>query len=222
MRTRVKVCGITSVEDALSAIEAGVDALGFVFYPPSPRFIEPRKARSIVLSLPPFVVPVGVFVNEPPHKVIDIANETGLFVVQLHGDEPPDYIEKLPPLKIIKTIRVSEASELKSAQSYDVSAILLDTRVEGLWGGTGKPFDWSLASQSSKQTILAGGLNPENVATAIRIARPHAVDVSTGVEVRPGKKSPELIRAFLSAVRSIDREVQQKLLRSAIHPPTQD
>lgn len=202
MTAKVKICGITSVADALLAAEAGADAIGLVFYPHSPRFVEAGAAREIVRALPPFVSPVGVFVNEAPATVEELCTAAGIRIVQLHGSEEPEYVEQLPEYRVIKAIRVGRAEDLLAARQYRVSAVLLDSKVEGLWGGSGRSFDWTLARQLNARIILAGGLAPDNVAQAIRLVKPYAVDVSTGVEAAPGRKDPALVRAFVAAVRT--------------------
>ncbi len=199
---RVKICGITNIEDALIAAEAGADALGFIFYPKSPRFISPDAAAKIVAELPPFIAPVGVFVDEERERVIRVREEVGLRVLQLHGGEPPEFTSSLPG-PTIKGFRVGEGFNEDEIDEYACSAILLDTYVEGLPGGTGKVFDWEIARRwaERRRVILAGGLKPENVAEAVRKVRPYAVDVSGGVEVRPGKKDPDLVLRFIIAAK---------------------
>jgi phosphoribosylanthranilate isomerase len=200
---RVKVCGITTLEDALSAAAEGVDALGFNFYPSSPRYINPRDARDIISRLPPFVVAVGLFVNvADPGEVTRLAREAGVQTLQLHGDETPDYCRKLAGWPVIKALRVGGSLSSEDYEDCSLSAFLLDAIDEGLWGGTGQAFDWNLATQIRRvrPIILAGGLKPENVAQAIRIVRPYAVDVCTGVEASPGRKDKARLRAFMNEV----------------------
>ena len=205
--TLVKICGITSLEDAVAAVAAGADALGFNFYKPSPRYITPQSARAIIEQLPSSVLKVGVFVNEEsPEVVQDIANESGITALQLHGDESPDYCNELADRYIIKTLAVSNNFDPTVAQLYQVEAIMLDTKHNTLRGGTGNTFDWSIAQQVSRlipQLYLAGGLSPENVAGAIEIVRPYAVDSCSSLETTPGKKNHERMRAFVTAVRSV-------------------
>src|SRR5215213_7401014 len=168
--TRVKVCGITNLGDALAALDAGADMLGFNFYARSPRYVSPADARTIVESLPGDVTCVGVFVNEPaPFDVERIAREAGLDAVQLHGDETPEYCQSLRGLTTIKALRVGADYTPESAAAYDTDAVLLDTYVAGARGGTGHTFDWALAAITRERVsklFLAGGLNPDNVATA--------------------------------------------------------
>jgi len=200
---RVKICGITNLVDALAAAALGAHALGFIFYPKSPRAITPEAARQIIAQLPPLVVSVGVFVDEPAAIVQEIAEITRLDWVQLHGEEPPEYCRFLSR-NVMKAIRVKDRESLDQMTSYQgrVRAFLLDTYKAGQRGGTGESFDWSLAREAKQygSIVLAGGLNPDNVAAAIRVASPQAVDVAGGVEASPGKKDHARLRAFFRAV----------------------
>jgi phosphoribosylanthranilate isomerase len=204
--TRVKVCGITNLEDALAALDAGADMLGFNFYPRSPRYVSPLESRKIIERLPAAVSCVGVFVNEPsPADVERVAREAGLGAVQLHGDETPEYCRSLRGLTTIKALRVGADYNLESAAAFDTDAVLLDAYVAGARGGTGHTFDWTLATLTRERVprlFLAGGLNPDNVGSAVAAVRPYAVDVCSGVETSPGRKSPELMRRFVKAVDS--------------------
>lgn len=207
---RVKVCGITTLEDALSAAAEGVDALGFNFHPSSPRYINPRDARDIISRLPPFMVAVGLFVNvADPGEVARLAWEAGVQTLQLHGNETPDYCRKLAEWPVIKALRIDGRLSSVDFERYPVSAFLLDAHDEGLWGGTGRAFDWSLATEipGVRPIILAGGLKPENVAHAIRIVRPYAVDVCTGVEASPGRKDKARLCAFMNEVRHASKNL---------------
>lgn len=197
-RMRVKICGITNIEDAQTAIEFSADALGFVFAK-SPRQITREHARNIVKDLPPFVSPVGVFVDEPINKLKEICVFCNIHIVQLHGNEDPLYLHNLGGYKIIKVFRVREDDDLKPLSIYKPHAFLLDSFVKGVMGGTGVPFRWEIARQAHKYgtIILSGDLTPENVKEAICIVRPYAVDVSSGVEMSPGKKDKLLIKHFL-------------------------
>ena len=206
--TLIKICGITNLEDALAAVAAGVDALGFNFYKPSPRYITPQAARAIIDQLPDSVLTVGVFVNEDsPQTVMSIANEAGIKALQLHGDESPDYCSELAAnTLVIKTLGVSDTFDPALALGYNVDAIMLDTRDNRLRGGTGRVFDWSIAQQVSQivpKLYLAGGLSPENVEEAINRVRPYAVDACSSVEVRPGTKNHGRMRAFVDTVRAV-------------------
>jgi phosphoribosylanthranilate isomerase len=201
---RIKICGITNLEDARLAAELGAHALGFIFYPKSPRYIRPDAAREIIRSLPPLVMTVGVFVDEEAGVVKDIAATAGLDWVQLHGQESPEYCRTLGR-RVIKGFRIKDAHSLSLLPAYrgSVQAFLLDTYKAGTAGGTGETFDWTLARQAKKSgpIILAGGLTPANVAQAIEAVQPAAVDVASGVEAGPGKKDPEKLRAFFEAVK---------------------
>ncbi|AMV71576.1 phosphoribosylanthranilate isomerase [Desulfuromonas carbonis] len=201
---KVKICGITSLEDALHACACGVDALGFVFYEESPRCIDPGSAAKIIRQLPPFVTTVGLFVNADPEQVEEVADFCGLDVIQLHGDEGPDDCD-FTPRRTIKALRVKDAASLARHDDYAVAALMLDSWVKGSYGGTGHLFNWELAAAVARQrpVILAGGLTPENVADAIRAVRPYAVDVSSGVEAAPGRKDPAKVAAFIDAARRL-------------------
>jgi phosphoribosylanthranilate isomerase len=211
-RTLVKVCGITRPEDGLVAAEAGADAVGFVFFPRSPRCVEPARAAEIARALPPFLLRVGVFVDATRDEMARVADEVGLDLLQLHGDEPPEALDGLPR-RAIKAVRVGRGFTADEALRYRgrASGVLVDTRLAGealLPGGTGVPFDWSLVRGLVDEVgflMLAGGLSPENVGAAIREVRPHAVDVSSAVERTPGRKDPERVRVFVEAVRAAER-----------------
>ncbi len=200
---RIKICGITNLDDALLAADLGADALGFIFYPRSPRHVTPEASRRIIAQLPPFVAAVGVFVDEDAAVVQDLAAKVRLDWVQLHGQESPDYCRNLN-LKVIKGFRIQdrESLDLLSAYQGAVQALLLDTYKKGQVGGTGESFDWHLARQAKKygRIILAGGLTPENVAHALEVARADAVDAASGTEAAPGKKDPAKLRAFFQAL----------------------
>ena len=201
---RIKICGITNLEDALLAAELGADALGFIFYPPSPRSVEPETAQGIIAQLPPFVSTVGVFVDEAAATVRELAATVGLDWLQLHGQETPEYCRALSR-RVIKSFRIQDENSLTGLADYRgaAQAFLLDTYKKGLIGGTGETFNWDLARKAKKYgpIILAGGLTADNVAQAITMAHPWAVDVASGVESRPGKKDPEKLRAFFAAVK---------------------
>jgi phosphoribosylanthranilate isomerase len=200
--TKIKICGITNIDDALQACACGADALGFVFYGKSPRCVTPEAAKAIIAAMPAFVVTVGLFVNESPARVREIAAECGLDVIQLHGDEGPADCD-FAPRRVIKALRVKDAASLADHASFNISALLLDAWVADAYGGTGHSFNWELAAAIARQrrVILAGGLTPENVADAIRAVQPYAVDVSSGVEATPGKKDPAKVAAFIRAAR---------------------
>ncbi len=201
---RIKICGITNLEDALLAASLGADALGFIFYAKSPRKVAPEEARAIIAQLPPLVTTVGVFVNEDAALVRELATRVGLDWVQLHGTETPQYCRSLGR-RVIKGFRIKDKSSLQELEPYRgaVQALLLDTYKKGQTGGTGETFDWQLAAEARQYgpIILAGGLTPENVARAIETARPQAVDVASGVEAAPGKKAPDKLKKFFAALR---------------------
>jgi phosphoribosylanthranilate isomerase len=204
MPTRVKICGITTWEDARLSIDLGASALGFNFFPPSPRAVCPADAWSIIRRLPPFVEPVGVFVNWLPLVVDALARALRLGSVQLHGSESPAEVDELVhKQRVIKAVAVKRGFRVASLARYSAAdAILLDGFARGLHGGTGRTLDWELAREASRygRIILAGGLNPDNVAEAIRVARPYAVDVASGVEARPGRKDPAKLRSLFAAI----------------------
>ena len=200
---RSKICGITRLEDALTAVEAGADAIGFVFYAKSPRAVDVRQARAIIAELPPFVTTVGLFVNASRCELNEILEVVPLDLLQFHGDETPADCEGYHR-PWIKALRVRPGDDLQAACKHYAAAsgILLDAYVPGVPGGTGESFDWSLIPQHlSKPIILAGGLSADNVAEAIRQVRPYAVDVSGGVEQQKGIKDAAKIEAFMRAVR---------------------
>jgi phosphoribosylanthranilate isomerase len=201
---QVKICGITSLEDAQAAVEAGADALGFVFYPPSPRCVTPEQAEQIIRRLPPFVTTVGLFVDVPLDTVQDIALWCGLDRVQLHGREPPEFCARVNR-PVIKAFRIKNADSLADLPGYRVAAYLLDAYVEGaLPGGTGASFAWELAAHAKPYgpVILAGGLTPENIAAAITQIQPYGVDVSSGVECAPGIKDHRKVREFIQRAKA--------------------
>jgi len=208
MMVRVKICGITAARDAVMAAAAGADALGFNFWPGSKRHIEPEKARAIRLSLPPFVAAVGLFVDADVTTVRELVEYCRLDYAQLHGHEGPRTVARLSGVPIIKAIRIRTEADLVELERYNTAAaFLLDTYMPGVPGGTGMTFDWDLARMASSRAkvILAGGLTPQNVASAVEAARPYAVDVSSGVEDDiPGKKSRPLVNAFIRAAKGVE------------------
>ena len=205
---KIKICGITNHDDAQAAIDAGADALGFVFYKSSPRWVQPDVVRRIVAALPPFVLPVGVFVNEDGKVVRDLMDACGLAVAQLHGDETAAYCEQLGR-PAWKAVRLKDAGSFLALAEYKgragVRGVLIDAFSESVYGGTGRRADWTWAAEAARHApvILAGGLTPENVHEAVRIVRPYGVDVSSGVEVSPGKKDPHKLAAFIAAVKLV-------------------
>ena len=200
-KVKVKICGITNLEDASIAIELGADALGFIFAP-SPRQIAPQKAAEIIRAIPPFVKTVGVFVNQAPATIREVIQHCGLDLIQLHGDESPSICEVLMPY-VIKALRVKDESSLQTGHTYHgkVRALLLDTYSKEIAGGTGITFDWNLAIKIKKlgmPIILSGGIGPSNIDQAVNTVRPDAVDVNSGIEEYPGKKSHILIKALMA------------------------
>lgn len=203
MNVRVKICGITRREDALAAVVAGADALGFLFYERSPRAVTVTHAAAICRTLPPFIARVGVFVDATEDFIRETARECRLDTLQFHGRETPEFCGRFA-LPVIKGFRISGPESLAGLRDYATAAWLLDSFVPGQLGGTGARFNWALAAQTAqygRPILLAGGLTPENVVEAIRQARPYAVDVSSGVESAPGRKDPAKIGAFVSAAK---------------------
>ena len=203
MKTQVKICGITSVADAVAAAEAGADMIGLMFYEGSPRHITLAQAVEISRALSPFVLRVGVFVNPPEAQVTRAIAACGLSLLQFHGDESSDFCTQFGMMSL-KAVRVRDAESLKALQNYQTDAFLLDAHSLSGLGGTGEKFNWELAVEAKKfgkPIFLAGGLTPENVADAVRQVQPFAVDVSSGVESAPGKKDAAKVRAFIEAVR---------------------
>lgn len=196
---KVKICGITNADDARLAVEAGADALGFIFVENTPRFVTPVEAASIIRDLPPFVTPVGVFWDHPAGHVKAVVEQCGLRALQFHGDEPPEALTDYR-LPIIKTIKLATAADLSRMDGYRVAAFLLDSHARWSEGEQREPIEWTLARQAASRgpIILSAGLTAENVAEAIRVARPYAVDVNSGVEAKPGKKDPDKVRRFIA------------------------
>lgn len=208
---KIKICGMTNLEDADGAVRAGADALGFVMYRKSPRFVEPAVARAIVAGLPPFVLPVGVFVNEEAEKVRALMDECGFALAQLHGDESAYYCQNLGR-PALKAIRLKDRGGFLALAEFhgraNVRGFLIDAFSDHAYGGTGQTVDWTLAQEAARSVpiILAGGLNPGNVAQAVQMVRPYGVDVSSGVEQSPGKKDPDKVKAFIQAARLVPAE----------------
>ena len=203
---RVKICGITSYEDAWAAVEAGADALGFIFVKGTPRYIEPEVASAIVAQMPPFVVTVGVFIDRTPEEIERIVSASGLSLAQLHGNETPGECGRLR-VPFVKVIRIQGEHSLESLRIYpQARAFLLDTYVADRPGGTGTTFPWEIAAKAARQArvILSGGLTPDNVALAVTHVRPYAVDVCSGVETCPGRKDHHKMREFIEQARKAD------------------
>lgn len=205
--TKIKICGITNMKDALAAAELGVDMLGFVFYGKSKRYVEMKTVRGIINELPGSILKVGVFVDEERDKVLDIAADVSLDILQFHGDETPDYCASFKDdYKVIKAFRIKDNASLRSVNDYIADYYLFDTYQESSAGGTGKTFDWKLLKDFEvlKPFILSGGLDPENVGKAIMEVAPYGVDVSSGVESSPGNKDIGLLKKFVTNLRRFD------------------
>jgi phosphoribosylanthranilate isomerase len=205
---RVKVCGITNEIDAQRAARAGAWAVGFIFYKESPRFISPFKAKKIIDTLPPFITPVGVFVNHRTGAVKDIIHHCGLRAVQLHGDEDKDFCRRMKSfnVKVIKAFRVNESFDASAVESFKADAYLFDSYDKSNYGGTGKTFDWNILKEiksANVPVILSGGLNAQNVIDPVNVLKPYAVDVNSGVEESPGKKDGKKIKDFIDIVTYI-------------------
>ena len=206
MAVKVKICGITNLPDGMAAVEAGADALGFVFYDQSPRRISVEAAAALIAQLPPFVMKVGVFVNAPEDLVVRAIRECGLNLLQFHGDEPPEYCLQFG-LMSMKAFRIRDAASLQALSGYHTDAWLLDAYAPDKPGGTGETFNWDLAFEAQslgRPIFLAGGLTPENVGEAVRRARLYGVDVSSGVEAGPGRKDHAKVKAFIQAAKAVE------------------
>lgn len=201
---KIKICGMTSKADAVSASRLGADMLGFIFYKKSKRYVDPMVARDIINELPASVLKVGVFVDEETGKVLEIAAAASLDALQFHGSETPQYCAAFKgKYKVIKAFRLKIRKDLKDINDYDVDLYLLDTFKSGKAGGTGEAFDWKIVTDFEflRPVILSGGLDPKNVSRAIREVAPYGVDISTGVEESAGKKDPELMKKFIEEAR---------------------
>lgn len=215
MKVRVKFCGITSIEDRDSAIRAGADAIGLVFFKDSPRFISMEKAERITIDIPPFISVVGVFVNQNPEFIEECIERCSLNAVQMHGDEDADYCLKFKNrdfsgVRLIKSIRVKDRESIASIENCPSDAILLDAYKEDAYGGTGEGFDLSLAviaKEYGKNIIMSGGLNPDNVYEVIKKVKPYGVDVSSGIESSPCRKNMELMEEFMKEVDRAEKEL---------------
>jgi len=203
---KIKICGITNIDDAMAAVDYGADALGFNFYKKSPRYIEPHKAAEIIAQLPPFIVPVAIFVNEREERIREILMTACIQGVQFHGDETPEFCQRFGS-HVIKAFQVKDKESIKHMAHYRVSAYLLDSYREGVRGGTGETFDWHLAvvAKTFGRIILAGGLHPDNVAEAVKLVQPYGVDVAGGVEREKGIKDHAKLKKFISEVRGASR-----------------
>jgi len=201
--TQIKICGITNIEDALCAAACGVDAVGFIFHEASPRYIAAKRAKGIVAALPRGIATVGVFVNREAEDVAQTVEDCGLDLIQLHGDESPEYCRRFPPEQVIKAVFPRTPEELRALNAYDVRAFLADFREADRYGGTGKRADWNLAATLGRERplILAGGLTEENIAEAIAAVAPQAVDINSGIERAPGVKDQDRMRRIVAIIR---------------------
>ena len=201
--TEIKICGITRIDDALCAAACGADAVGFIFHPSSPRYIEPKRAKEIVTALPREITTVGVFVNWNAEEVARTIADCGLDLIQLHGDESPEYCRRFPSERIIKAVSPRTPEDLRALDAYEVRAFLVDFREAGRYGGTGKRADWEFAVRlrESRPLILAGGLCIENIGEALAAVSPHAVDINSGCERAPGIKDHDRIRRIIALIR---------------------
>jgi phosphoribosylanthranilate isomerase len=201
--TEIKICGITNIEDALCAADCGVDAVGFIFHKASPRHVAPDRAKEIIAGLPPGIATVGVFVNREAEEVTRTVEACGLDLIQLHGDESPEYCRRFPPERVIKTVFIRTSEDLRTLDTYKVRAFLADFRDAGRYGGTGKRADWRLAAKlgETHALILAGGLCIENIGEALAVVAPRAVDINSGVERAPGIKDHDRMRRIVGLIR---------------------
>jgi phosphoribosylanthranilate isomerase len=202
--TEIKICGITRLEDALCAAECGADAVGFIFHPASPRYITPERARAIIAKLPEGIATVGIFVNRKREVVEQTAETCGFTLIQLHGDESPEYCRLFPPQRVIKAVSLRTAEELRALDVYEVRAFLVDARDADRYGGTGKRANWELAAKlgESHPLILAGGLDAGNIAEALAAVVPRAVDINSGCELAPGIKDHGRMRRIVAMIRA--------------------
>ena len=230
----IKICGITNLDDAIAVAKSGADALGFIFYPKSPRYVSPEEARKIIGNLPGEITRVGVFVNHRADEIKEIADFCGLNLVQLHGNESPEFCRQFPVSTLVKAFSPRNENDLQVLKDYPVKAILVDTHDPKLYGGTGKTSNWELASiiKESHPLILSGGLNIDNITEAIETVHPDAVDINSGVEVSPGKKDHNKVSEIIKIVRKNDRHTDRekvvifnghnkldKFVKSRISPP---
>jgi phosphoribosylanthranilate isomerase len=207
VKVRVKICGITTIDDARCAADLGADMLGFIFVPSSPRYIKPANAAQIIQHLGSPIVPVGVFANSGVHEILQTIHQTGIQCVQLHGNESPEECTGLP-VEAIKAFRVKETFDTGVLTKYCVSAYLLDTYRDDVFGGTGQIFNWDIAVQAKLfgRVVLAGGLRPDNVGYAMNYVRPYAVDINSGVEASPGKKDRNKLQQLFHTIHQVQNE----------------
>ena len=221
MTLRIKICGITNIRDAMAAIEAGANALGFMFFEKSKRYVPPETGRKIVQAIPPFVSCVGVFVNETHEKIQSIKDYCQLDTIQLHGDESPEFCHNIPG-KTIKAFQLKNPIDLEATEPYKTSAWLLDTYSPAARGGTGESFNWSWVQDArplGRPTIIAGGLSPDNAADCVLATEPYGLDVSSGVEKEPGQKCAEKMKAFIHAARVAAERLPHRALPPISHSP---
>ena len=214
----IKICGITNMDDAVNACTCGADALGFIFYEKSPRYVSPETAKHIIKRLPGDAVLVGVFVNQDMKTVEDIYEFCGLDMIQFHGDESPEYCRRFMKHTLIKALSPRNEGDIKIIKDYPVKAIIIDSRDSGLYGGTGKKSNWQLAAlvKDNCLLILSGGLNPDNIMDAIKTVAPQAVDVNSGVEVAPGKKDPQKVKLIIDVVHAIKSKSLLKIFAKVV------
>jgi phosphoribosylanthranilate isomerase len=201
---KVKICGITNLEDAIASVGAGCDALGFIFYKKSPRYIMPQQAKKIVRLLPSRITKIGIFVNAKEKTIDNIAKMCKLDILQFHGDESVEFCKKLKGYKIIKAVRIKDKNSLNGLYKYPVWGFMFDSYKKNLFGGTGNKFDWKIIKNiklKKRNIFLSGGLDAKNVKEAIRLIKPDWVDVSSAVETRPGKKDYKKVKKFIETVR---------------------
>jgi phosphoribosylanthranilate isomerase len=212
--TQIKICGITNIDDARCAAESGADAVGFIFHEASPRYIAPMRVKEIIAALPAELVKVGVFVNRDAEEVAQSVENCGLDLIQLHGDESPEYCRRFPPELVIKAVFPRTAEELPALAAYDIRAFLIDFREAGRYGGTGKRADWELAARLAKERplILAGGLDIENIEEALAVVEPCAVDINSGIEKAPGIKDHDRMRRIIGMIRRQKRGERSRFL----------
>jgi phosphoribosylanthranilate isomerase len=201
----VKICGITNSADACIAADYGVAALGFIFYPKSPRYIDPAGAKVVLNQIPGPIIRVGVFVNQSAKEIGAVAAFCRLHLIQLHGDESPLFCRQFPADRVIKAFSLREEEDIEKIRAYRVRGVLIDSRCPGIYGGTGERADWGLARKAgeAQPLILAGGLGEDNVAEAIRSVSPRALDLNSGLEASPGKKDPRKIRRVMDLIRGL-------------------
>jgi len=215
----IKICGITNMEDAVMAFACGADALGFIFYEKSPRYVSPETAMRVIRNLPDDISKVGVFVNHDILAVREIYDFCGLDLIQLHGDESPAYCREFPQSILIKAISPRNEEDLGIVTQYGVRAVMIDARESGLYGGTGKKSNWELAAKLKEvhMLILSGGLNAGNILSAIRTVSPHAVDVNSGVELSLGKKDPKTVQSMIETVHAAGEISMTKIFTRRKH-----